>query len=116
MKTRVLASLLAASVSACASPLPAPDYRADASELLSGVNAADGISREEAERIGQAYFLTNVGCGTYRGISNAPEHWIVEGAFGYAAQPIKDFTINKKTGAVSSPVGPSYERPIDMVR
>ena len=93
---------------------PAPED--DATSLVRSVNMADGVSRDEADRIARAYFLVHVGCGAYSGISESTGAWVVEGRFGYAGQPIRGFLINKRTGAIKSPVGPSYARPTHMLR
>jgi hypothetical protein len=84
--------------------------------LLSSVDTSDGVSRAEAVSIAEAYFLKHVGCGAYRDISETSDAWVVEGLFGYAAQPIKGFLINKRSGAITSPVGPSYAHPSDMLQ
>ena len=72
--------------------------------LLSSVDLSNGVDRKEAENIARAYFLKNVCCGAFTGISDGGNVWNVEGLHGYAAEPIKGFTIDKKTVAISSPV------------
>lgn len=71
-------------------------------------------SRKEAERIAQSYFALHVGCGAYTGISESREAWIVEGKFGFAGEPIEGFFIDKKTGRITSPIGPSYANETEM--
>lgn len=83
--------------------------------LLAYVDVRDGVSRGEANDIAQAYFLHHIGCGSYSGISENLGFWVIEGNFGYSGTPIEGFLINKHTGAITSPVGPSYESPGDML-
>jgi hypothetical protein len=83
--------------------------------LLSYVDTKDGISRAEANDIAQAYFLQHVGCGSYSGISDGLGFWVVDGHFGYSGTPIEGFFIDKRTGAITSTIGPSYESPGDML-
>ncbi len=64
--------------------------------------------------IAEAYFLMYVGCGAYSGISEG-ESWNVQGFFGRSAAPIKNFTIDKKTGEIKSSVGESYINPKAMI-
>ena len=93
----------------------ASDVLATPASHLRYVDAADGISAAEANDIAEAYFLKHVGCGSYVGISDGIDAWVVNGQFGYAGEPIKDFRIDKKTGAIASSIGPSYEHPGDML-
>jgi len=81
---------------------------------LKSITVADGISKSEAELIAECYFQRNVGCGAYTGIRDGGDYWIVDGAFGYAGQPIKGFHIDKNTGKVTSPIGPSYASPFEI--
>jgi hypothetical protein len=105
----LMATLLAAD------PAPATPVEPAAPEtILAGVNAADGIDYMEAFRIAQGYFAIHVGCGGFSGISDGGGVWVVHGQFGIAGTPIQGFSISKLTGAISSPVGPSYARPADM--
>ena len=83
--------------------------------LLRSVDASDGINRAEAESIAEAYFLKHVGCGVYTGLASGPDSWIVKGKHGFAGDPIKGFLIDKQSGAIRSPVGPSYVRPEAML-
>ena len=81
---------------------------------LKSITVADGISKSEAELIAECYFHQNVGCGGYTGVRDGSEYWIVDGAFGMAAQPIKGFHIDKGTGKIKSPIGPSYASPFEI--
>ena len=90
---------------ACTRPSP-QDLEAEL--LLKQVQAADGIDQEEAEAIAQAYFLHNVGCGTYESVADGGDSWVVHGKFGVAGKPIDGFIISKNSGSINSPVGPSY--------
>jgi hypothetical protein len=103
----LVSAIAIATAAACA--LAAGDSRSErASDLLAAVDSTDGISRSEADQIARAYFLINVGCGAYVGIKGGGGAWIVEGLFGYAGEPMKDFRIDKATGAASYPSGASY--------
>jgi hypothetical protein len=77
------------------------------------VALADGISQSEAQIIGQCYFAKNVGCGCFGGIRDGGDRWIVDGAFGIAAQPVH-FYIDKRTGRITSDFGPSYDNPLEI--
>ncbi|WP_145985379.1 hypothetical protein [Marilutibacter maris] len=107
--------LLASLITSGAALAQAADGLATPASLLRYVDTTDGVSRTEANDIAEAYFLQHVGCGNYSGISELPDSWVVEGQFGYAGEPILGFLINKQTGAITSPVGPSYARPGDML-
>ena len=113
MKDIVL--LIANLLSSGAALAQAADNLATPASLLSYVDTADGVSRTEANDIAEAYFLRHVGCGNYAGISELADSWVVEGQFGYAGEPIRGFLINKQTGAITSPVGPSYSHPREML-
>ena len=83
---------------------------------LAAVDLTDGVSRSEANDIAEAYFKTHVGCGSFTGISNSDNGWVVEGKHGFGGDPIRGFLIDKKTGAIASPVGPSYKSPNEMLQ
>ena len=85
-------------------------------ERLKRVVVADGIGRGDAAAIAEAYFFKHVGCGGFNGIRDGGRVWIVEGAFGFAGEPVKGFYIDKKSGRVVSPIGPSYEDPLDILK
>ena len=84
---------------------------AELRQKLKAVTLSDGVSQAEAEVIAQSYFARNVGCGALTGIQDGGDHWILDGKFGYAGEPIKGFFIDKRSGRVTSPVGPSYDDP-----
>jgi hypothetical protein len=105
-----VAALSLLALAGCAS-----DHGTPAS-LLGNVNLSDGVSRAEAQKIAEAYFLIHVGCGAFSGISDGSNSWVVEGKHGYAGDPIKGFLINKQSGFITSPIGPSYARPDDMLK
>jgi hypothetical protein len=83
--------------------------------VLAHVAGVHGLTRADAIFIAKAYFSRNVGCGEFTGISDGADSWVVEGLFGFAAEPIKGFIINKRTGAITSPVGPSYANLRDLL-
>jgi len=90
---------------------------AQTSELrhkLRAVTTADGISKSEAELIAECYFHQNVGCGAFTGIQDGGDFWIVDAKVGFAGTPVKDFHIDKRTGRITSPIGPSYATPLQI--
>lgn len=89
---------------------PAAEWRAK----LKTVTLTDGISRSEAQIIGQCYFARHVGCGGFSGIRDGGDHWIVDGNFGIAGAPVRGFFIDKHSGKVTSPIGPSYDNPFEI--
>ncbi len=108
-------ALLVGLLTHCIGSAHASDAMATPAGLLRYVVAVDGVSRAEANDIAEAYFLKHVGCGQFTGISDGVDAWVVDGQFGYSGEPIKNFRIDKKTGAVTSSVGPSYDQPGDMI-
>lgn len=114
---RIFATLLLICLSSPGSAKlpPKEDIASTLREYLKSVAVSDGISKSEAESIGQAYFYAYVGCGGYTGIREEADHWVFEGAFGFAGEPVEG-TINKSTGAVTSPFGPSLKSPFEMLR
>ena len=84
--------------------------------LLRQVDEANGIDMREADLIAQAYFLKNIGCGSYESVSDGGSDWIVHGRHGVAASPIRGFLIGKSKGAITSPVGPSHETFSDLLK
>jgi hypothetical protein len=78
---------------------------------LKSMTLTDGVSEAEARIIAQAYFDQNVGCGAFTGIRDGGDRWIVDGKFGYAGTPITGFSIDKRSGKLTSPIGPSYDDP-----
>jgi hypothetical protein len=97
---------------ACSDVAPAPPGPA---ALLEQVRPSDGIDQHEADLIAQAYFLRNVGCGSYESVSDGGSDWIVHGRHGVAASPIRGFLIGKARGAITSTVGPSHANYRDML-
>jgi hypothetical protein len=83
-------------------------------QILHTVTVADGVSKPEAEIIAECYFHQNVGCGSFTGIRDGGTFWIVDGVVGYAAQPIEGFQIDKRSGKIKSPIGPSYATPFEI--
>jgi hypothetical protein len=83
--------------------------------LLASIRISDGISKHEASSIAKAYFITYVGCGTYTGISERKDVWIVNGVHGRGAALIEGFFIDKKSGEITSPIGPSHINPYGML-
>ncbi len=75
---------------------------------------ADGISKAEAELIAECYFHQHVGCGAFTGVARTGPFWIVDAKFGYAGTPVNGFHIDKSSGKIRSPIGPSYATPIEI--
>ncbi len=103
-------------LSAAEKSQPVSAKAAKPAALLQRVNTADGVTRSEADSIADAYFLLHVGCGSFTGISETPTAWVVEGRVGRGATPLRNFLIDKSTGAIHSPIGPSYVHPNDMLK
>lgn len=78
---------------------------------LQNMDVRDGIDKKEAEIIARAYFHMQVGCGSYEKVSDGVSFWEVHGRIGRGAIPIKGFQIEKNTGKITSPIGPSYANP-----
>ena len=97
----------------CQTP-PAAPTAAEWRQKLQTVTLADGISQSEAQIIGECYFAKNVGCGAFYGVHDGGDRWIVDAAFGYAAVPVKGFYIEKQSGKIVSPIGPSYDNPLEI--
>jgi hypothetical protein len=83
-------------------------------QKLKTVTVSDGVSQSEADIIARLYFARHVGCGGCTGVRDGGDRWIVDGKFGIAAAPITGFFIDKRTGKVTSPVGPGYENPLNI--
>jgi hypothetical protein len=114
MKLSIFLLLVMTALSGC-SPRSTPS--SPTKELrakLKAITTGDGISNSEAELIAKCYFHQNVGCGGFTGIRDGGEYWIIDGAFGYAAEPIVGFRIDKESGKVISPIGPSYASPSEL--
>lgn len=75
------------------------------------MNVYDGINIKEADIIARAYFHKYVGCGGYLSVSDGGTFWEVNGLFGLGARRIKGFQIDKMSGKITSPIGPSYLNP-----
>ena len=84
-------------------------------QQLKGVTITDGISKPEAEIIAKCYFDKHVGCGAFLGIRDGGSNWIVDAKFGLAGKPVNGFHIDKNTGVVTSPIGPSYANPSQIL-
>jgi hypothetical protein len=112
MKTLTLLLLLA-TLSAC-QQVPPRKETAELRQKLKTVTLADGISQSEAEIIGKCYFAKHVGCGAFVGIQDGGDRWIVDAKLGYGGEPVKGFIIDKQSGNLTSPVGPSYDNPLHI--
>lgn len=94
--------------------LPNQPTIAERREKLHTVTLEDGISQSEARIIGESYFARHVGCGAFSGVHDGGGRWIVDGAVGVAGVPVHDFYIDKRSGKVTSSIGPSYDNPRDI--
>ena len=83
---------------------------------LIAITLLDGISQSEAEIIANFYFDRNVGCCAFNGIRDGGPFWIVNAQFGFAGTAVNGFHIDKLTGKISSPIGPSYSNPSELLR
>ena len=98
-------------------PQPSPNPKIVAIlKKLKTINTTDGISKSEATLIATCYFELKVGCGGFTGIRDAGKYWGVDGFFGYGATPIVGFSIDKSSGEITSPIGPSYKTPLQMLK
>lgn len=89
-------------------------HTAELRQKLRTVKTEGGISKSDAEIIAECYFDQNVGCGAFIGIQDGGAFWIVDAKFGFAGTPVKDFQIDKSTGKITSPIGPSYPTPFQI--
>jgi hypothetical protein len=83
--------------------------------LLADVTLSNGINKHEATNITKAYFLRHVGCGSFMSIPEVKNAWVVNGVHGRGAKPIEGLLIDKSKGVITSPIGPSYKRPHDLL-
>jgi hypothetical protein len=81
---------------------------------LLNISTADGISKSEAELIAECYFHEHVACGAFLGIQDGGDFWVVDCVSGYFGKPARGFHIDKLTGKIASPIGPSYATPIQI--
>ena len=102
--------LLFAVCAGCRSRPTAADWRA----RLHTVTLEDGVSQHEAFIVGRCYFAKHVRCGAFYGVRDGGDSWIVDAAFGYAGETVHGFYIDKRSGKVVSPIGPSYDNPFDI--
>ena len=114
MKRLTFALLVLAFCTACQTS-PASRAHPELRAKLQAVTIVDGISRAEADIIGRSYFARHVGCGAFLGVHDVGGHWIVDAKFGYGGEPVHGFTIDKRTGAVVSPIGPNYSNPLKIL-
>ncbi|MHC5082930.1 MAG: hypothetical protein ACYTET_03195 [Planctomycetota bacterium] len=78
--------------------------------LPSDVNFEDGINKNEAEILANAYFMHYVnGCGGAYPAINEGQRWRVETFVGYGGQPSYPIYIEKETRVIHSKMGPTVE-------
>jgi hypothetical protein len=87
---------------------------AELREKLHTITLADGISQPEAQIICECYFVKEVGCGTFNGIHDGGDRWMIDAKVGYGGKPVKGFYIDKKSGKITSPIGPSNDDPFQI--
>jgi hypothetical protein len=81
---------------------------------LHTVNLSHGISKSDAMIIAECYSAKHLGGGKIEGIQDGGDHWIAVGRLGgYVAKPLS-FDIDKRSGKVTSTVGPNYDNPLDI--
>jgi hypothetical protein len=113
MRFVALSLLLLVACAGCQTQ-PAAPTTAQLREKLHTITLADGISQSEAQIIGECYFAKNVGCGAFYGVNDGGDRWIIDAGFGYAAMPVKELYIYKQSGKIVSPIGPSYDNPLEI--
>lgn len=113
MKFFTLLILVLVACAGCQTP-PAAPSAAEWRQKLRTVNLADGVSESEAQIIGGCYFAEYVGCGGFAGIRDGGDCWIVDGSFGFVGIPVQGFFIDKHSGKLVSPIGPSYNNPLEI--
>ena len=84
-------------------------------QKLHSIKISDSITKSEATIIAECYFHRHVGCGAFLGIRDGGKYWIVDGGFGYEGTPIEGFHIDKRSGKITSPIGPSYADPLQII-
>jgi hypothetical protein len=81
---------------------------------LHAINVSDGISESEAMIIAECYSAKHLGGGKIEGIRDGGDHWVVVGRLGgYLPKPLS-FEIDKRSGKITSEVGPNYDNPLDI--
>ena len=92
-----------------------PAWAVNPCEKLKAISTEDGIDLSEAEAIVACYFEKNVGCGAAGAIKDEGTYWDVSVKFGYEGEP-RPFHIDKKTGAVTTDIGPNYLNPMELLK
>jgi len=83
---------------------------------LRTVDLSDGVSQSEAMIIGQCYSDQHLGGGKITRVDDGADHWTAVGKLGgYVAKPLS-FEIDKRSGKITSQVGPSYNSPLEIYR
>jgi hypothetical protein len=83
---------------------------------LSAVDFADGVSQSEAMTIAQCYSDKYLGRGEISSIEDGGDHWLAVGKLGgYLAKPLS-FSIDKRSGKITSQGGPDHETPYEPCR
>ncbi len=84
-------------------------------EKLHTVILSDGVSKSEAQIIGESYFAKHIVGGKLMDIHDGDDQWIIDGNIGgYIAKPVH-FFIDKHSGKVTSQWGPSYDNPLEIL-
>jgi len=86
----------------------AEESRREFQRELRAVVVADGIDQREAKRLADEYFGRHIGaCGAVETPIDRGAYWEAPARFGYAAVPIDPLRIDKASGLVSWPGGPT---------
>ena len=84
------------------------ERRAEYERELAAVVVADGVDEHEAKRLADEYFWRHIsGCGMVLALVDRGSYWEGPAAFGYAGVPIDPLRIDKASGDVSWPGGPT---------
>jgi|SRR5436853_4681683 len=113
MKTLITLFLLSVACIGCRTETLSP-ANAELRKKLKAITVSDGISESEAEIFGQSYFARNIGCGAFMGIQDGKDRWTVDAKLGYGGEPVQGLFIDKRSGKVTSSIGPSYGNPLKI--
>ncbi|GAB2809725.1 hypothetical protein [Dyella kyungheensis] len=89
----------------------------DAWTVVEGVNLKAGVTQDQAGAMAQIYFGRYIaGCGSADTLVDRGESWQVTPRIGIAgAKSGEPIIIDKHTGRVSHPGGPTFRNPADLL-
>ncbi len=117
-KVKSIMILVLMSVVGCAGPKTiqreksVEEYRAE----LAAVSVADGVSAQEAQIIGENYYLRHIGmgCGGLGQPMDEEKTWKFSPHVGLAGKSVGEIRIDKVSGAISYDQGPAVPDPKDV--